>query len=497
MAIQTIAWPLLVGIPLIADERKFALGGLAASCALTLARAGPCYGALEIATLVLPNGWRPAAGSALACHPCRMSAALTYDDVLAALTAVLGVPIFDEDAQASFPEGGGPFSGLLFNRCEVEPHLASIGSSIGEHSDRVYLADSTSIELLIQADPRLRPFGRREEAVRMEDLQGQLTYELGNVSMPLALWLLCKITAGGGAVEIRRSVWMGARRDPEQGERTDLEIFLETIFRRFAAITVRSGRARAPDELIGAANAALFQIAYSTSVPFAFITDLTHAFGSVRRGRPRRGSMADLEAPKLRYNEDIVQHYLRALASPDLAGGFLAYYHVAEHYFTQLLNEELTSRIRSVITAPGFSVRRDEDVRKVAKVVSNTVKAQNDDRVTFDERRALYLTIKRFVDVDELHSDVEAHDESLVEYYRAGAVEFSGGKAVDLGLNDQDRVCKALSSRIYDTRNAIVHAKEGDARRYRGRVDDDALAREHLLLRFVAERILIGTADVA
>jgi hypothetical protein len=426
-----------------------------------------------------------------------VDAQLTYEDVVAALSGILGVPDLDEDAQATFPEARGFSDGLVVIRSEVESHLAVLQTCVAEHSDRVYLAEPNGIELLIQADLRLRPGGLRGETIRMEDAQGQLSYELGNVSTPFALWLLCTITTAGGAVDVRRSLWMGPGRDSVREDRNDLELLLEATFRRFATITVRSGDVTRPVELIAAANAALFQIAYTTSVPFAFINDLTHAFASVRRGRVRRGTVAELEAPLLRYNEDIVQHYLRALASPDLAGGYLAYYHVAEHYFTQLLNEELTSRIRSVITSPSFSVRRDEDVRKLARAVTSTVKAQSDDRVTFDERRALYLTLKRFVDVDDLRADVEGHDERLVQHYRMSPVEFSGGKAVDLTSGDKDAVAKALSSRVYATRNAIVHAKEGDQRRYRGRIDDEALAGELLLLRFVAERILIATAELA
>lgn len=73
---------------------------------------------------------------------------------------------------------------------------------------------------------------------------------------------------------------------------------------------------------------------------------------------------------------------------------------------------------------------------------------------------------------------------------------FSGGDEVDLENPNESIIGEKLSSRIYKTRNAIVHSKESERVRYTPFRDDRILVKEIPLLRFIAEQIIIESSSV-
>ena len=74
---------------------------------------------------------------------------------------------------------------------------------------------------------------------------------------------------------------------------------------------------------------------------------------------------------------------------------------------------------------------------------------------------------------------------------------FSNAPVVDLKLEDADVVIKHLGSRIYQTRNAIVHSKESEKSKYTPFRDDSKLVKEVPLLRFISEQIIFSTSTLA
>ena len=170
--------------------------------------------------------------------------------------------------------------------------------------------------------------------------------------------------------------------------------------------------------------------------------------------------------------------------------GFLSFYHVAEHWFEEILLDSVAQNVQTVITAPGFSARRKKDLNLIIKTVSKSLKAR-DDAITLDEVSALQLTLQKYVDIEELLSAVSEFDASLVEHYKTMEVSFSGGSRVNLAGPDEDEIVKNLAQRIYKTRNALVHRKNGTKARFTPFRDDPLIEPELPLLRFVAEQIIV------
>ena len=114
----------------------------------------------------------------------------------------------------------------------------------------------------------------------------------------------------------------------------------------------------------------------------------------------------------------------------------------------------------------------------------------------FDERNALRLTLKRFLDIDELKQNIVAYDSTLVEYYETQDVKFSDGKRIPFSSADDDLIIKSLSDRVYDTRNSIVHSKESNKPKYVPFQHDRMLVKEVPLIRFSAEQIILGSSEI-
>lgn len=100
----------------------------------------------------------------------------------------------------------------------------------------------------------------------------------------------------------------------------------------------------------------------------------------------------------------------------------------------------------------------------------------------------------RYVDLEELVWQLSDYDPAILDYYKSVHVGFSNGNTVDLGSDDERYVFKALAGRIYRTRNAVVHRKDSDRGRFRPFRDDQVLAKEIPLIRFVAEQVIINSS---
>ena len=104
------------------------------------------------------------------------------------------------------------------------------------------------------------------------------------------------------------------------------------------------------------------------------------------------------------------------------------------------------------------------------------------------------MTLAKHVDVQELKTKINEYAPLLLEYYRSTEVPFSRAPTVDLTSADRDAILKSLARRIYATRNALVHSKDGDRHRYTPFKDERALLSEIPLLRFISEQVILGTS---
>jgi hypothetical protein len=177
---------------------------------------------------------------------------------------------------------------------------------------------------------------------------------------------------------------------------------------------------------------------------------------------------------------------------------YLSYYHVAEHYFEGVYHDDLITRVQDLITNPGFSHRRKQDVRNLIRDVTRAVQLRDGELGINSEESALKLTLQKYVNLAHLTSDLIQYNADLISHYAANKVSFAeGANSVDLAANDNAVVLKALASRIYKTRNALVHSKDGGKAKFTPFADDVELSYEIPLMRFIAERIIIASSKLS
>jgi hypothetical protein len=211
----------------------------------------------------------------------------------------------------------------------------------------------------------------------------------------------------------------------------------------------------------------------------------------------RRSALDELDAPQRFYIADLVHHYRLGVSAESPMLEYLSYYHIAEHWFENVYHDDLVKRVQDLLTDPGFSYRRKNDVRSLIKNVTKAVQVRDEELIMSSEQSALQLTLERHVNTNDLRNDINNYDSELVAYYAKNRVRFADADMVDFSQNDETKIVKSLTRRVYKTRNALVHSKEGGKERFTPFIDDNELYMEIPLMRFIAERIIIATSDLA
>ncbi len=365
-------------------------------------------------------------------------------------------------------------------------------------SDETTLWDSRSYEVLLRDEspnPHIR-MRMRDEAFTVSDDDNGLTYTLSQPSDAYLLFLLMGAAALGDPRRI--GSFIGTRRIVEKGDsngHSDTFEVLKRFFTRFITLSISSDRNRSATEYERFATAFLFQLSYnldSALVPQRHLDEL------MRTGRItdiRRTSLLEIDPPRRHYLPDLVHHYQLAVAGDNPFLEYLCYYHIAEHFFEEIFNEDLVERIKQKITQPDFSYKRKKDIGSLIKDISRSLQIRNE-HITFSEQEALRLTLNRYLDTSGLRDQLIAYDENLISYYQTSKVGFANADEVDLMDANRDFVIKKLALRIYRVRNSIVHSKESEKARFVPFRDDRILLKEIPLLRFIAEQIIIGTSTV-
>ncbi|MER7959389.1 hypothetical protein [Streptomyces sp. NPDC096030] len=273
----------------------------------------------------------------------------------------------------------------------------------------------------------------------------------------------------------------------------EAESLFDVIGESLRVTTLRITSAKARSDFETLANSFLFHAAYNTDA--AARIGLDSVFRSQAIQRVRRTQTGSLDAPRQTYDADLVHHYLMGVAAEIPLLEYLAYYHIAEHFFEKIFNEDLVNQVRSGITDPSFSARRNKDIQSIIRIITK-VQRQVKDEGGVNEQRALQLVLDRFVSVSRLATDLDAYDASLVGYYANNDVPFAGASKAVIRGADEEAARSAIAKRIYKVRNALVHAKEGELPKYAPFAHDEELSREIPLMRFTAEQIVIAHGKV-
>jgi hypothetical protein len=360
-------------------------------------------------------------------------------------------------------------------------------------SDETAIVAPTSYEIMVREESSAPGPGmwlrRTSEPICKRDNERSLDYRLGRPSEEYTLFVLDSLvpldTDSKAWTVLARNVRFLLDHRSEEAQEDVLDLVARAL--RVMTLKVTADEPMRQSEFEHSATGFYFQLSFNLDVavvPQRYFDDLTR---SARIARVRRSSIEDLEPPRRRYHTDLVYHYQLGVASDSPALAYLSYYHIAEHFFVEVFDDDLISRVRDRLTRPDFSTRRRKDLGELIRLVVRAQQARGDELV-FSEETALRLTLERFGDIDELIERLNAYDESLVRYYETCPVDFADAPKVDFQAG-----VATISKRIYQTRNAIVHSKEGPKSKYRPFVHDKELRKEIPLLRFVAEQVVVNS----
>jgi len=356
------------------------------------------------------------------------------------------------------------------------------------------LFDDKYFEVSVVQNSRM--FFAGDDEINNKDLVNKLEYNLSNSSDAYLVQVIKQLQPISNTSNLNRPLFfhrLRNRRYNSEYEKADLFDSLKEIIPRFQTLKITAEINRTKQEFESLAYAFLFNLSYNTDLsylPSSLIEDLTR---SIRIGRIRRSKVEDVDCPKRKYENDLILFYQKGISSESVDLQYLSFYHILEHFFEKIYNDEMIKSIKMELTKPSFSYKRNKDVSELIKVVQDKLKYKNEE-FQINEPEALRLVLDKFIpDFKEVKDEIFSYDQSLLDYYKSSEVSFSKGNKVNFS-EERDKILKNLRERIYKTRNSIVHSKETDRERYLPFKHDRILQKEIILMRIIAEKIVIESS---
>ena len=358
------------------------------------------------------------------------------------------------------------------------------------------LYESDNCELLVREESASPFYGRGP--LKSEDPELGIEYEVSPASDHYIVFLVEQLAETGVARNyLRPRMPFNMIRDRLGAQEGGFSIFdyLRRAGLRYPTIKIKSRTKKSLSDYRELTNAFTFQAAFNLDIALVPQRTVLDFARGARLALFRRARTEQIDPPRRRYVHDLVYHYQMGLSAESPFVAFLSYYHIAEHYFENIFNDDLIEAIKQKITLPSFSYRRKKDIQGLIADVKKAFQFKAESE-TYNEQEALRLTLKKYVPIGPLGSTLKQFDEPLFNYIKTDEVTFSKGPAVPWDSPDPDMIYKQLARRIYLTRNALVHSKESEKARYTPFSDDSVLNMEIPLMRFIAESIITETSQI-
>ncbi|MED4267999.1 hypothetical protein [Priestia megaterium] len=202
---------------------------------------------------------------------------------------------------------------------------------------------------------------------------------------------------------------------------------------------------------------------------------------------PQKGGNNDFEAPKRKYNSDLMDYYNLAVSSQDPFVAFISYYHIIEYYFDAVFREHQINTLRASITSPRFSYKDDNQLYNIIDKIKKDNKLVRENGSGNEPQSLNYVLHKFIYDLDDYKQRLSDEE---INFYQNHNVSFSAGDIIPWS-KDKDKILKAISNRIYKTRNALIHSKSSKKDvTYHPYLHKTELEKEINLIKTVAEHII-------
>ncbi len=359
----------------------------------------------------------------------------------------------------------------------------------------VELTDNISFEVLVRQENRMM-FARE---IEQKDPVNKIEYKIDKPTDKYLIFFLSNLAKQNTPRILRSGIVPHRLRRLYDGDRSqqvslfELSVLdvIKEIVPRLETLQIKSETTKKKTDFEQLVYAFLFNLGYNldyTIQPLRFMDEFTQPY---RLGRLRRSNFSDVEPPKRVYLNELILHYQKGISSESIDHQFLSFYHVLEHFYEKIYNDDILNSIKAELTKPSFSYKRSKDISGLVGLIQSRLKYKNDE-FQLNEPEALELTLKKFVkDIPYLASELTTISPTLVEHFKTKEVPFSKGNKVNFENTNTNEIYANLAKRIYLTRNSIVHSKETDKSKYTPFRDDKDLLTEIYLLRLIAEIVII------
>jgi len=237
----------------------------------------------------------------------------------------------------------------------------------------------------------------------------------------------------------------------------------------------------------------LFELTYLREIALDLKTRWPLSIAERRRARPFRtehrvgGDIFPLR--RIRYDENVTRFYQRAISTDDAYTSFISLYHILEYFFISVSDAKLYSRLERIVNAPEFSAHRKQLDRIITSVDEHTRES--------DETEMLKGVLSEFVDEDDLLNFLQEYENQLEGKLYTDKTSCFGYELEKMTFKS-GHLFGPVAKRIKTIRNALVHSSDRYERKDRYVPGEDAsrfLTRELPLLRFLAEKVIIATAQ--
>lgn len=420
---------------------------------------------------------------------------MTLKDISDAVQTLFNFTIVDDTAENIVYRVISDKTAIL-DKVRVNAIISDLTSF--DTDENVVLSDAHTYEVFVRNESRIR-FPRE---INQKDNVNKVEYRIDKPSDKYLVFFLFSL-AKQNTPQILRTGIMPHRLRNMYGSSTAentsvpfnvLDVIKEVV-PRFETLKITSEVSKRKNDFEQLVYAFLFQLAYNLDFNYQPLRFLDEFIQPYRLRGIRRSNISDLEPPKRTYINELVLHYQKGISSESIEHQFLSFYHVLEHFYERIYNDDILNSVKAEITKPDFSYKRNKDVSALIGIIQSRLKYKNEE-FQLNEPEALELTLKKFIkDISTLSNELRTISPQLIDYYRTNEVPFSKGNRVNFDSPNVNEIFTNLAKRIYLTRNSIVHSKETDKSKYTPFRDDKDLLSEIYLLRLVSEIVILENSQ--
>lgn len=410
--------------------------------------------------------------------------------------------VFSLPSYNGYDASGMTTSSITFSNDALESSYNRIQSAKSDKLKNLELSVESSRREVVIAIPSHRYIDEQIEP--LNDPVNHLTYSIGVASFDYCIFLLDRICESKNKLDHKAYRRLMMQLNPRYSrlmrninELDTPEKVLSRLLNIYT-LTTSSTTPTSLDRLRKCASAYEFLFMYKKSVPIFEYTSIEDMY--LRNNSAMTVAPDEFNSPPLRlYDAEVLEYYTMGMESRDPFTAYISFYHVIEHYFDAVFKTGLTKAIRKKITNANFSYKDEDCLYALANYIKKHMKG-DDESGKGNEKDSLGYVLEEYVDIDELKARITVLSEKAVSYYQETSVPFitSPDKANRTKINWQnsDGVYTNLATRIYETRNALVHSKsEQSSSQYRPYKDKKSLLSELPLIRAVAELVISNSSS--